>query len=142
MTKDEATKLVAKHGSVRAASRAIGRDRSVIQRALKGLATKPTVSAAVAPVAKPDNTLRGFAVGEATRCAAKRPATTVRARFYLLKKGIAYELSDAAREWVMSEETIRRHAQDADCFRYIEKTNEQWVPCILHPDTAKLYPVK
>jgi hypothetical protein len=49
MTKDEATKLVAKHGSVRAAARAIGRDRSVIRRALAGTATKPTVSAAVAP---------------------------------------------------------------------------------------------
>jgi hypothetical protein len=110
---------------------------------MAGRTAKPAVGqAAKQAEGKPDTTLRGFVVGETTRCAAKRPATTVRARFYTLKKGIAYEITDAAREWVMSEETIRRHAMDADCFRYIEKTNEHWVPCILHPDTAKLYPVK
>ncbi len=86
--------------------------------------------------------LRGFAVGVATRMTAKKPVVTLRARFFQLKRGMAYRIEDVARDWVVSAETLRRHALDADCFRYIETGNETWEPCVMHPDTAKQYPCK
>jgi hypothetical protein len=53
-----------------------------------------------------------------------------------------FSLRDAASEWGISEDTLRKHARDADCFRYVETAAETWEPCIMHPDTAKGYPVK
>jgi hypothetical protein len=144
MTQNEAKAAVAKYGSQAAAARALSMPRSTFQEALKGKTMKSLdVGQAPATAACDAKTgLRGFAVGTATRCAIKKPTATVVSRFYLLKKGVAYKLNDAAREWVMSEETIKRHAQDRDCFRYVETTNENWEACIMHPETAKQYPVK
>ena len=96
------------------------------------------------PQASPpaESDLRGFVVGAETRCSARKPATTARARIYTLKRGRAYPTSAVAEDWHVSEETVRRHAQDADCFRYVETAPEQWAPCVMHPDTAKQYPVQ
>ncbi len=87
--------------------------------------------------------LRGIVVNKTTRVAGKKPAATVRARFYALKRGVAFREADVARDWGVSPETLRRHAQDAECFRYVDESgHDDWVPCVMHPDTAKLYPVK
>ena len=107
--------------------------------AFRGAPCGKTVQAKAETDAEP---LRGFAVGAETRMTSKKPTTTLRARFYQLKRGMAYKIEDVARDWVTSAETVRRHAQDADCFRYIEVEVENWTPCVMHPDTAKLYPVK
>jgi hypothetical protein len=128
-------------GNVAAAARALGVAKSTVQKAMGRHPDARRNDDATIASGQQDG-LRGFAVGEATRCASKKPSTTVRARFYSLKRGMAYKLVDVAREWVLSEETVKRHAQDADCFRYVEMGKETWEPCVMHPDTAKNYPVK
>jgi len=115
------------------------------QKLLNGGTVDVTTSPGRLDVVKPKTNgepLRGFAVGAETRMTSKKPVSTLRARFYQLKRGMAYKIEDVARDWVTSAETIRRHAQDADCFRYVETGNEIWEPCVMHPDTAKQYPVK
>jgi hypothetical protein len=133
MTKDEMQALVKKHGSKAAAAKAIGMPRQTFSDRLAGM-----------PEAKPSEApaVRGFQLKPDTRMASKRPASSLRSRFFTLKRGMAYKESELAREWVVSPETVRKHAQDAECFRYIEVGNEQWEPCVMHPDTAKDYPVK
>lgn len=93
-----------------------------------------------APTASPDPNLRGFTVDAKTRVAARRPAVTIRARLYTLRRGQAFRELDLAKAWGVSTDTVRKHAQDADCFRYVDLGNESWEPCIMHPDTAKAYP--
>lgn len=86
--------------------------------------------------------LRGIVVNKTTRVTDKRPVATLRARLYALKRGMAYPLDAVAKEWCVSPETVRRHAGDAECYRFVETAPETWTPCVMHPDTAKQYPVK
>ena len=148
MTTADAKAAVEKYGSQAAAARALGVGRMTVhdachgRRHVNGATHAPTAKPGEIHECQPSKGLRGFAVAETTRVAAKKPVATVRARFYSLKKGFYYRLSDAAREWVLSEESIRKHAQDVDCFRYVETSSELWEPCVMHPETAKKYPVK
>ena len=153
MTDTQRTEAIRLHGdgiATREIARRLGVPRSTAQAAIKGWRTTNEVAtvavraeAAPAPEAtQQTDGLRGFALTATTRCRDKKPVATVRSRFYGLKKNVAYRVADAVREWGISDETIRRHARDAECLRYIERGNETWEECIMHPDTAKLYPVK
>jgi hypothetical protein len=39
----------------------------------------------------------------------------------------------------MSEETIRRHARDMGCIKFVEVSEDEWVPLIMNPETAAKY---
>jgi hypothetical protein len=39
----------------------------------------------------------------------------------------------------MAEETIKRHAKDLGCYKFVEVSEDEWVPMIMHPDTAAQY---
>jgi hypothetical protein len=138
ITAGQVKAAVQKCGSERKAAAALGITRHAMRRVLS--------SDGNAQVKQPQEpvkaaTLRGFTVGTSTRVSSKRPASTIRGRLYDLKRGMAFLEVDVAREWVISAGTLRKHAQDADCFRYVEVASEKWEPCVMHPDTAKLYPV-
>jgi len=39
----------------------------------------------------------------------------------------------------MSEETIRKHARDLGCLKFVEVEPDEWKAMIMNPDTAKNY---
>ena len=41
----------------------------------------------------------------------------------------------------MSEDTIRRHAKDLKCLKYVEVSTDEWVPMVMSPETSKQYGV-
>ena len=69
--------------------------------------------------------------------ARKRPPRTARDRILALNKGKAYTLAELHSEWGLSLKTIRAHAKDLDCFRWMELENGAWEEVVLHPETAK-----
>lgn len=70
------------------------------------------------------------------RMSSYKPAETIRRRFFSLRRNMAYPISELSKQWIASVETLRKHAKQAKCLRYVE-INHEWVPCILHPDTAE-----
>jgi molybdenum-dependent DNA-binding transcriptional regulator ModE len=146
MTREAALAAVAKFGSQNKAAKAMGVAKKTIWRALhegeKGQGAVAVRATLARETEQETVKARGFAVGIKTRVSAKKPATTIRARFHTLKRGMAYPEKDLAAEWLVSAETLRRHAQDAGCFRYIEVGSDRWEACVMHPDTAKKYPVE
>jgi len=141
VTREQAQAAVGKYGKQADAAKSLGLSERSLRRRLRGEMGKAAV-VKIADAAEKPESLRGFAVGADTRVSIKRPASTIRARLYDLKRGVAYYEAEVAREWVISPGTLRKHALDADCFRYIEVSPEKWEPCVMHPDTAKRYPVK
>lgn len=88
----------------------------------------------------PGRDVRSFVLKTDSRVTDRRPVATVRNRFYGLIKGRAYPVNELARDWGISAETLRRHALDAECFRYVDTTgHDDWAACVMHPDTAAVY---
>lgn len=69
----------------------------------------------------------------------RRPAESAAKFIRKLPNGKAYAPSDLSRAWGMSEETIRKHARDLGCLKFVEVDQDDWKPMILNPDTAKNY---
>ena len=65
------------------------------------------------------------------------PSEGVKKKIYELKKGMGHPLDMLAAQWMVSEDTIRKHAKHCDAFRYVERGPGDWVACIVHPDTLK-----
>lgn len=136
---EKAKAMSAEGKSHRQIAEALGCAKSTVQKHLaKGNATAPKPQAkVVAEKAATPSGLRGFAMSPASRVALRRPAASIRSRFFELKRGMAYPLADVAKEWGVSADTLRTHARDVECFRYVDMGHDQWTPCVLHPDTAK-----
>lgn len=82
----------------------------------------------------------GIMLRPETRVLDRRPQATVRSRFYGLVRGRAYPVSDLAREWGVGADTLRRHAKDCECFKYVDVSgHDDWQDCVMHPDTAAEY---
>jgi hypothetical protein len=56
-----------------------------------------------------------------------------------LPKNRGFTPAELAALWGMAEETVRRHAKDLGCFKFVEVSEDEWVPMIMHPDTAAQY---
>lgn len=39
----------------------------------------------------------------------------------------------------MSEETIRKHAREMGCLKYVEVSEDEWIALIMNPETAEKY---
>lgn len=68
----------------------------------------------------------------------RKPADSAAVFIKRLPVGRGFEPRVLAAEWGMSEDTIRRHAKDLKCLKFVE-VNDEWVPMIMHPDTAAKY---
>lgn len=80
---------------------------------------------------------RSVMLKEDTRVLDRRPPASVRNRFYGLVKGRAYPVNELARDWGISAETLKRHARDVECFKYVDTTgHDDWEACVMHPETA------
>lgn len=69
----------------------------------------------------------------------RKPAECVADNFHRLPNGKGFLLSELARTWKVSEETLRRHAKTADCMRYVDVGNGDWQQMIMNPKTAKSF---
>jgi hypothetical protein len=56
-----------------------------------------------------------------------------------LPKNRGFAPAELASQWGMAEETVKRHAKDLGCFKFVEVSEDDWVPMIMHPDTAAQY---
>jgi len=126
MTSTDAASLVKKHGSVTAAASASGIPRTTFRRLLN----KPV---AAGPEAQ---TLPGGISLKGVRMLDKKPADSVKRLIYTLKRGMGYPLDMLSEKWGISPDTIRSHARRFEALKYVETAPGQWVPCVLHPDTA------
>jgi len=80
----------------------------------------------------------GIPLGVGARVLPRKPAgSDVKAKLKALAPGRAYPESALAAELGYSVETIRRHAQELGCFRWVDTTGrDDWQPCVLSPETA------
>lgn len=68
----------------------------------------------------------------------RKPADSAAGFIKRLPVGRGFEPRVLAAEWGMSEDTIRRHAKDLKCLKFVE-VDDEWVPMVMHPDTAAKY---
>jgi hypothetical protein len=66
----------------------------------------------------------------------RRPAESAATHIKKLALGRGFELPALASKWGIAEETIRRHAKDLKCLKFVEVDNE-WIPMVLNPITAE-----
>jgi hypothetical protein len=74
------------------------------------------------------------------RVLSRRPAESAAKFIKRLANNKGFHPSDLAREWGMSEETIRKHAREMGCLKFVEVTEDEWKPLIMSPETAARYP--
>jgi len=98
--------------------------------AIRGSA--PTRPAPAAPTATGGVELKGL------RVLPRKPADSAAGFIKRLPVGRGFEPRVLAAEWGMSEDTIRRHAKEMKCLKFVE-VNDEWVPMVMHPDTANKY---
>lgn len=69
----------------------------------------------------------------------RRPAESAAKFIKRLPKGRGFCPKDLSQEWGMSEETIKRHARDMNCLKFVEVSEDEWKPLIVSPETAANY---
>jgi predicted DNA binding protein len=120
--------LVEEHGSIRKAAKAAGVSYSTFHQRLRA-GTPTTTKSGEAP---PTDALKAIDLTN-RRVSDKRPPTTVKAKLYGLKKGRGYPITEAARDWGVSVENLRRHARDLDAVFFVEASPEEWVEVVTYP---------
>lgn len=65
-----------------------------------------------------------------------RPNRSVRDMLQVLRKDVVYRLEDLSQEFGFSADKIRKEAKAMDCL-FFSKLADEWVPVVLHPETAK-----
>ena len=66
----------------------------------------------------------------------RKPAESASSFIKKLPLGRGFELHILAAKWGIGEETIRRHAKDLNCLKFV-KVGEDWIPMVLNPTTAE-----
>jgi len=92
-----------------------------------------------APSPEPKQSLSGGFSLASRRVLSRRPAESAAKFIKRLPGGKGYPPRDLAAQWGMSEETIRRHARDMGCIKFVEVSEDEWVPLIMNPETAAKY---
>jgi transposase-like protein len=128
MTVEQAQRLLAEHGSLSAAANAAGMSRPCFTRWIR------KAPSAKEPKVQPEASGFGKAFDlTKLRTATKKPVESVKSKLYQLPRGKGYPLADAAREWGVNQDTLRRHAKDIGAFLYAEVAPEQWVEVVTYP---------
>jgi hypothetical protein len=73
------------------------------------------------------------------RVLSRRPAESAAKYIKRLQAGKGFLPRDLARQWGMSEETIKRHARDLGCLKFVEITEDEWQSLVMSPETAAKY---
>lgn len=69
----------------------------------------------------------------------RKPAESASKFIRRLPLGKGFHVKTLSSEWGIGEDTIRRHAKDLGCLKYVETEPDEWVPVIMNPETAKHY---
>ena len=100
--------------------------------------TKPNpVTERTDPPADSGN-VRGISL-RSLRVSVTKPQQTVKSNIRRLKRGLGYKLTDLAHAWNVSEETVRKHAKQLKCLKYVEVSPDEWETFVLNPETAEDY---
>lgn len=83
---------------------------------------------------------KGVRLGENVRVLPRRPVESAAKFIRRLPNGRGFTLRELSVEWGRSEESIRRHAIDLGCLRYVEVEQDEWKQLVLSPETAAKYP--
>lgn len=73
------------------------------------------------------------------RVSPRKPPESAAKYLKRLPKGRGFSLKELSLQWGMAEESVKRHARELGCFKYVEVTEDEWVPMVMHPDTAAQY---
>jgi hypothetical protein len=87
-------------------------------------------------MAAPQTTQGGFVLRN-IRLLSRKPADSLRSRFYKLRRDMGYPLQALATQWGVSEEALKKHARDCDCLKYTEVSPGEFAAVIVHPETGK-----
>lgn len=130
---DEFSKIRNREKSIKQAARDVGCPyTSFWEKYRKWIDTSSPAGDTASAHQSARTTLAGISLSH-VRSTTIKPAETCRARFFELAAGKAYVLADAAREWGVSPDTLRKHAKDLGAFIYIEVSPENWQPAIIKP---------
>ena len=69
----------------------------------------------------------------------RKPAESASKFIRKLALGRGFDVRELSKEWGIGEDTIRRHAKDMGCLKYVEIETDEWIPVIMNPETAKQY---
>ena len=69
----------------------------------------------------------------------RKPAESASKFIRKLAHGRGFDIRELSREWGIGEDTVRRHAKDMGCLKYVEVEPDEWIPVIMNPETAKQY---
>lgn len=144
MNQQEAQAAIAKYGSQTKAARALRVSRHKISAALQGAVTGSTnkpIATVHAPIvgtqSTPSQTIAGGFILRNTRLFSRKPADSLRSRFYKLRRDMGYPVETLAKQWGVSEETLRKHARDVDCLKFTETNPGEFIAIVVHPETGK-----
>lgn len=73
------------------------------------------------------------------RVLSRKPAETASKFIKRLPKQKGFSPLELSQEWGIAEDTIRRHARDLGCLRFVEIEEDEWQQLVLHPETAKRF---
>jgi hypothetical protein len=73
------------------------------------------------------------------RVLSRKPAESAAKFIKRLPKGRGFCPKDLSQEWGMSEDTIKRHAKDMNCLKFVEISEDEWKSLIMSPETAATY---
>lgn len=80
----------------------------------------------------------GIPIGR-MRVQTRRPAESAAKFIKRLPLGRGFCPKELAKLWGMSEESIKRHARDLQCIKFVEISEDEWKPMIMNPETAQKY---
>jgi predicted transcriptional regulator len=69
----------------------------------------------------------------------RKPAESASKFIRKLAPGRGFDIRELSKEWGIGEDTVRRHAKDMGCLKYVEVEPDEWVPVVMNPETAKQY---
>ena len=73
------------------------------------------------------------------RVLSRKPSDSASKFIKRLPTGRGFDVRTLSKEWGMSEDTIKRHAKDLGCFKFVEVSDDEWIPMIMNPETANKY---
>jgi len=83
--------------------------------------------------------LSGGIILNRLRVLPRKPADSASKFIKRLPLGRGFEIKNLVSEWGIGEDTIRRHAKDMGCLKYVEVADDEWIAVIMHPETAQAY---
>lgn len=73
------------------------------------------------------------------RVLSRKPSDSASKFIKRLPTGRGFDVRTLSKEWGMSEDSIKRHAKDLGCFKFVEVSDDEWIPMVMNPETANKY---